>query len=71
MGKALGRAVLAVLVTALGAAVIRKRYPELPKKVTDGTVELVNNVKDSIKDLTSAAIDAFKEGYASARTRKV
>ncbi len=70
VGKALTKVVIAVSVAALGAAVIKNKYPELTKDVSGKTLRLINSIKSKAKDLGCASRDAFKDGYSSERTCK-
>ena len=65
MGKALFKALIAVTVALVGAEVIKKKCPELPKKVANNTLKILDAVKDKVKGVSLAAKDAFKDGCTS------
>ena len=65
MGKALFKALFAVTVAIVGAEVIKRKCPELPKKVANKTLEMLNIAKNKAKGVSLAAKDAFKDGYTS------
>ncbi len=67
MVRALGKILIAVAVTVIGAKIIKEKCPGLPGDVADTTLKTLNAVKDGAKGFVTAAGDAFKDGYSSAR----
>jgi hypothetical protein len=68
MGKALFKVLFAVTVAIVGAEVIKKKCPELPRKVADKTLGILNAAQNKVKGVSLAAKDAFKAGYTSSTT---
>ncbi len=67
MGNALGKILFAVAVTFIGVKIIKKKCPGLQRDVADKTRKVLNVVKEGAKGFVSAAGDAFRDGYTSAR----
>ncbi len=67
MVKTLGKILIALAVTVIGAKIIKSKCCGLPKDVADKTLKALEAVKDSAKGFVSASGDAFKDGYSSAR----
>ncbi len=68
MTKLWGGILLGVFVAAVGAEIVRRRYPGFTKKVSEHTKKLVDSADEKLKEFTVSAKDAFRNGYASVKT---
>lgn len=67
MGKALGKVIAAVVMAFVGAEIIKRRCPTLPRNVADKTRKILKAAQDKTKEAGAAAKNAFNEGYASTK----
>jgi len=68
MGRTLGKIIVAAIVAFVGAEVIKKKYPGLPKNLAKNSKKALDSVKNKAKKVSVSTSHAFKEGYASAKS---
>lgn len=66
----IARVLIAVAAAVVGAEVVKKKYPDLPKKIASQTLKTLKTVGRTTTSFIFAAKDAFKDGYVSGRKNK-
>ncbi len=66
--KLWGGVLLSVFVAAVGAEIIKRRYPGFTKKVSERTKTMTHSAGEKFNEFAASARDAFRNGYASVNT---
>ncbi|GAI98191.1 unnamed protein product [marine sediment metagenome] len=66
--KLWGGVLAGVFITAVGVEIVRRKCPGFTKKVSERTKKITGSAGEKIKDFTTSARDAFRNGYASVKT---
>lgn len=66
--KLWGGILLGVFAAAVVAEMFRRKCPWMAKKVPESANKILDSTGERIKNFTVSARDAFRNGYASAKT---
>ncbi len=66
--KVWGGVLLGVFVAAVGIEIARRKCPDMGKSLSESTKKIFGTAENKIKDFTSTASSAFKEGYDFVKT---
>ncbi len=66
--KVWGGILVGVFVAAVGAEIVKRKYPDFVKNVSERTKKITHSSGEKIKEFTASARDAFRNGYASVKS---